>query len=942
MDSARTAPTFSLRLALAGAAALIAILALTGALASAGFTHPTTIKYLVTVAGSAGLVLVATAREPLRALVGLAVVVAPFNFVTTVAGLHITPLIAVDVLAVLVWVPRSGGSGSSALRWIVVAFALAMIPGIVVSSAPGVWTLWLAVTLATGCLAYAVARKPGGVVFVVQMIVLSGLVQAGLALWELRSGHLLNLYQQSGAVPVGRDYFFTYGLAFRPAGALPDPIGLGQVLALCVPVTVALGAQMRRWQASAAVLALAGLAATALVLSLSRMSMIGGVFGIAGVVVLLPRHRKLRTGWMLAAMVAAVTAVALTTNGHAVSRRVSSIFNPTSVHVYTAPGDLTRERIWSAALQTAEANAVSGVGFGDVARYLPRYGVPVTSSSHAHDTYLQFFAEGGILGLLGLLAVMGAAGADLVRGYAANRVWVAGAAGALIATLVSWVTDVEVRYMQVSAMVAILLGLIAAMAARGEPEVVPAGLDHESSARRRAQPPPTAIRPLIRGAAVRNADDSFLQAAEPRPEIPPRSETPPRSEPRQRHRSGTLAIVFVSHHDGGAERYVRVLARAAVTRGWSVHAAFPALPGIAMLRADLTAGGVICEALAIPTDRPRSAMHAGRIAAAEALSTLRWLRRVRPSATLTMLPHPDQSPGIVLASALHPARSVAIAQLVPPSLSFGGARRALYSLCRRLGQQWVAVSADNRDHLAAALGWSTDTIDLVYNGVSPALGAISNDERTTARRRVREELGLGQQSQLLVTVGRLDPQKGYDVVADAIPAVVAENPDARWLWVGDGPGRPSLVSRLMELGISDRVRLLGYRKDVPRLLAAADLFVLASRCEGAPFAVLEAFAMGLPVVVSDAGPFRELVTDGVEGRIVPAGDPSALAAATSWMLSHADEFETMGRAARQRVLSDFSEQHMIDQTLTLLTAVPHERRASRRRRPGSVRRRGAT
>ncbi len=477
MDSARTAPSFQIRLALIGAAALVAILAVTGTLASAGFSHPTTIKYLVTVGGSAGLVLVATSREPLRALVGAAIVLAPFNFVTTVAGLHITPLIAVDMLAVLVWVPRSPSTGSSALRWTLVAFALAMVPGIVGSSAPGVWLLWLAVTLATGCLAYTVASEPGGVGFVVQMIVLSGLVQAGLALWELHTGHLLNLYQQSGAVPVGPDYFFTYGKAFRPAGALPDPIGLGQVLALCVPLAVALAAQMRRWQAAAVVLAIAGVVATALVLSLSRMSMVGGAIGIAVVVMLMPRRRMMRTAVMVAATAAAVTAVALASGGQAVSRRVSSIFHPTSVHVHTAPGDLTRERIWSAALKTAESNVITGVGLGNVTKYLPKYGVPVTSSAHAHDTYLQFFAEGGILAVVGLLAVIGAAVVDLVRGYPANRVWAAGAAGALIATLVSWITDVEVRYAQVSAMVAILLGLIAAMAARSERGRVRAGAD---------------------------------------------------------------------------------------------------------------------------------------------------------------------------------------------------------------------------------------------------------------------------------------------------------------------------------------------------------------------------------------------------------------------------------------------------------------------------------
>jgi glycosyltransferase involved in cell wall biosynthesis len=666
---------------------------------------------------------------------------------------------------------------------------------------------------------------------------------------------------------------------------------------------------MRQWQASAAVLSLAGVAATALVLSLSRMSMIGATFGIAVVVMLLPRHRKLRTGWMLVAMLLAVTVVALATNGQAVSRRVSSIFNPISVHVYTAPGDLTRQRIWSAALKTGEANLVGGVGFGNVAAYLPKYGVPVTSSAHAHDTYLQFFAEGGILGMLGLLAVIGAAAVDLRRGYAANRVWAAGAAGAVLATLISWITDVEVRYVPVSAMVAILLGLIAAMAARREPGGFLAGGDQgrEGSSGGAEQPLAAPVAQPVRAAVAPTPEASYLDARATASGMPKRA------------RPKTLAIVFVSHQDGGAERYVRVLARAALERGWAVHAAFPALPGVAAMRADLRASGVQCEALRIPTDRPRSAVHAAQIAAAEGLATGRWLRRVRPSATLTMLPHPDQSPGIVLATAIHRSHSVAVAQLVPPSISFGRARRALYGFCRRLGQRWVAVSADNRDHLAAALGCSADTIVVIHNGVSPGLGAPTNGDRAAVRREVREELGIDEQSKLLITVGRLDQQKGYDVLADSIPGVAAEDPGARWLWVGDGPGRPSLVSRLTELGVSDRVRLLGYRQDVPRLLAAADLFVLTSRYEGSPFSVLEAFASGLPVVVSDAGPFREFVDDGVEGRIVAAGDPAALTLATSALLRQTDELEAMGRAARQRVAVHFSEEGMVERTLSLLS-----------------------
>jgi glycosyltransferase involved in cell wall biosynthesis len=918
MSFARSEPRFPLRIALLCLAALLAVFAVSGGLASASFSQPSTIKYLVTSAGSLALVLVVTARAPLRALVGLAIVVAPLNFVTTIAGMHITPLIAVDMLAVLLWVPRSRIAGRSALRWMAPVFALAMVPGIVGSSAPGVWLVWLAAIVTTGCLTFTVAREPGGATFVVWMVALSGLVQAGLALWELHSHHLLNLYQQGGSVPVGAEYFFTYGKGFRPAGALPDPIGLGQVLALCVPVTVALGARMRRWHASAAVLAAAGVSATALVLSLSRMSMVGGAVGIAVVVALLPKRRILRTAALLAVVVAAVTAVALATNGQTVSRRVSSIFHPTSVHVYTAPGDLTRLRIWRAALKTGEANLVTGVGFGNVAKYLPKYGVPALSSSHSHNSYLQFLAEGGILALLGIVGVIGAAGVDLVRSFKAHRIWVAGAAGALVATLTSWITDVEVRYVQVSAMVAILLGLIAALASRQD------GADERTVADPVAEglaSGPVAHSP--RGALGGRSEPSAAPGP-PRPARAPAfvgdaaGRSPGQISPAPA-RPGALALVFVSHEDGGAERYVRVVAEGALARGWSVCAAFPPLPATAALHDELVAIGVLCDPLPVSFERAHSAGHAVQLAGAEARATLGWLRRVRPSATLAMLPHPDHSPGIAFANAIHPARSVVSVHAVPAGLSLTPERRALYALCRRLGQRWVAMSMDSRDRLARALRCRADTVEVIYSGMPEAGGAGTVDRRQ-ARREVREELGLDSRAEILITVARLHHQKGYFMIAESIAEVARRHPGAHWVWVGDGPARQSLTSQLRSLGIGDRVTMLGYRRDVDRLLRAADVFILPSRYEAAPtFALLEALAAGLPVIVSAAGPFPEVVRDGVDGLLVPVEDPVTLSAATGWMLEHREQASFMAANGLRRVQSEFSQQRMMDQTLALLS-----------------------
>jgi glycosyltransferase involved in cell wall biosynthesis len=866
----------------------LVVLAVSGVLNAAVFAQPNTIKYVVTVAGSALVTLLALTRAPLKILVGLAIVVAPFDFVMTFDHLQITPLLAVDVLALLVWLSRSRTAGSPALRPMAGAFVLLLLPAIVGSNAVGVWVLWLAVTVVTGCLAFVIAREPGGPAYIASMLVLSGLIQAALAIWEQRTGHQLNLYQGPGTAAYGQNYFFSYGRYDRPPGALPDPIGLGQVLALCIPIAVSLAAYARRTAASLVVLAAAGVSAIALLLSLSRMSIVGVAFGLAVAVLLLPRTALLKKGGWVAAMAAGVAVIGLALGGTTLSQRLDSILHPTASHVSTAPGDLARARIWSAALKTAEAHPVTGVGFGNVTNYMPRYGVPVTSAAHAHDTYLQFFAEGGVLGLLALVGIFLSAGVDLARGFSTQRVWVAGAAGALVATALSWITDVEVRYAQVSAMVAVLLGLIAALAVRERsPAEEPA-----------SQPAP---------------DPSLEDTLVFWPAFAPQRVAPSFAGP-----TATLAVISPSREDGGAEGYLRTIVRAAAERGWAVRAALPPLSATARLRDDLVAIGASVRPLRLAATEPRGHRQALISTASDAWVALRVLRQMRPDAIMVVLPHPDQAPGLVLAAALHRAHTVVNVQLVPPDFSLTHGRRALYGLCRSRGQRWVAVSAENRRGLAAALGWPEHTIEVIHNGVDDA--PRWNGQRAVAASDLRSELGLPADARVVLTVGRLNQQKGYDLIAGSIPAVVSDHPNAYWVWAGDGPERTSLTRQLEAAGVPDRVKLLGLRDDVERLLAAADLFVFPSRYEGAPFALLEAMRARLPVVVSDAGPLPEIVRDEVEGRVVPAGDREALSRATSWALDHPEQMRVMGLNGRRRVVAEFSQDAMTKRTFDLLRA----------------------
>ena len=153
---------------------------------------------------------------------------------------------------------------------------------------------------------------------------------------------------------------------------------------------------------------------------------------------------------------------------------------------------------------------------------------------------------------------------------------------------------------------------------------------------------------------------------------------------------------------------------------------------------------------------------------------------------------------------------------------------------------------------------------------------------------------------LVVAVGRLVDGKGYDDLLDAFGTVLAEQPRAQLLVLGDGPDGPRLRSRAQEPGLVGRVHLLGQRDDVAALLSASDLYVSASHWEGLPLAMLEAMAAGLPVVVTDVGDVPTVV-DRASGLLVAAQQPEALAQAVLELLRDLPRLRASGAAARHRV-----------------------------------------
>lgn len=175
--------------------------------------------------------------------------------------------------------------------------------------------------------------------------------------------------------------------------------------------------------------------------------------------------------------------------------------------------------------------------------------------------------------------------------------------------------------------------------------------------------------------------------------------------------------------------------------------------------------------------------------------------------------------------------------------------------------------------------------------------------------RARWEVGAG--AALVVTVARLHPQKGLDVLLAAADRLHRERFDLRWLLIGEGPLEAELRARIARLHLAGVVSLAGGRPSAADELAAADVVVIPSRWESGPLVALEALQLGRPLVSTPVGAVPRLVVDGVSGRLVPVGDPAALAAAVGAVLGDPSAARALGEAGRRALAARYDEAALV-------------------------------
>lgn len=202
-------------------------------------------------------------------------------------------------------------------------------------------------------------------------------------------------------------------------------------------------------------------------------------------------------------------------------------------------------------------------------------------------------------------------------------------------------------------------------------------------------------------------------------------------------------------------------------------------------------------------------------------------------------------------------------------------------------------------------------IKVIPNAVEP-LPPISSEERET----LRTEL-LGDPTRpFLLSIGRLSSIKALPDMIDAFAIVVRRHPEAMLILAGSGEEHDKVVARIAHHGLEERVRMLGPRDDVARLVHSADVFVSSSFREGLPIAALEAMSAGLPVVGTTVGDMPQLVVEGT-GFLVPPHEPEQLGEALNRLLDDPALLKSLGAAAAGRAVTDYSPKSWVDRLLAV-------------------------
>lgn len=239
-----------------------------------------------------------------------------------------------------------------------------------------------------------------------------------------------------------------------------------------------------------------------------------------------------------------------------------------------------------------------------------------------------------------------------------------------------------------------------------------------------------------------------------------------------------------------------------------------------------------------------------------------------------------------------------------------------YALSARWVDRVVAVSDDAAKLCVQADGLPREKVCRIWNGI--------DTETFNYQGPIRDPVA--------ISVARLSPEKDFQTLIRGFSLARLQVPSLRLIIVGDGPERPALERLTFQLGLRDRVEFLGEQRDVPQLLGQASIFVSTSLTEGISLTLLEAMAVGLPVVVTAVGGNPEVVVEGITGHLCPPRSPRAFAEALVMLCQKQDHWVPYGRAGRERVLAYFDIRRLAREYERLYLLLNAEKRRDKRNR----------
>ena len=220
----------------------------------------------------------------------------------------------------------------------------------------------------------------------------------------------------------------------------------------------------------------------------------------------------------------------------------------------------------------------------------------------------------------------------------------------------------------------------------------------------------------------------------------------------------------------------------------------------------------------------------------------------------------------------------------------------------------ICVSKEVKNFTIEKANISEHKLEVIENGVPDTFFSTISSDRLESNN-----------SLVIGTVARLSEQKGIKYLLHAAKRIIKQFSNITFIIAGSGPLASQLKELSIKLGISDKVKFLGFRNDIPKILSGIDIFVLPSLWEGMPNVVLEAMFAGKPVIATDTGGSKDIIDNGINGVLVEPGNSEALAEAILKLLKNPAQRQRLGESAKEKIKEKFSIDKMVSKTEQVYT-----------------------